>query len=452
MNRFAESMILRCRHPMRLLGSVLLVSAASAAEPVMYRGNAAHRANYEAAPIERPPRVKWKTALAGEVFSSPVVADGVAYVGSNHNRFYAIDVETGKIRWAMETLGAVNSSPAVADGVVYFGDFSGRFTALDAKTGTLKWVYRVHGERLFGAYGYSWAKRRKKYYADYCDVFLSSPTIVGDTVYYASGNGAVFALERGTGERKWNFATDDVIHTSPAVADGRLFVGGWDSYFYCLDAATGELLWKRKTGDDPEHHNAVGILSAPVVEGDTVYFGCRDAHLYALDVAKGTVRWKKQHGSSWVIASPVIVGDLICYQTSASLQFLALDKRTGETTYELRNRSWAFSSPVAAEHMVYFGTFAGDLNAFDTRTGKLRWVWQTDAARRNEHGFLDRFGAFDLNATAFAEWDPERMVEHLEKMYSVGGIVGTPLPHEDVILVPTTDGFLYALKAVPSSP
>lgn len=441
-------MVPRLRHFCVLLFTSLplVAAAASGAEPVMFRRDAAHRANYEVAPIRHAPRVKWKTALAGEVYSSPVAVDGVAYVGGAHNRFYAIDLATGKIRWQAETLGAASSSPAVADGVVYFGDASGRFHALDARTGAERWVHTVIGEHVYGACGLGGAPRRKKYYEDNFDVFLSSPVIVGDTVYYASGNGAIFALDRASGTPRWSCVTDDSIHCAPAVADGRLYVGGWDTYFYCLDAQTGALVWKFQTGDDPENHNQVGILSAPVVADGTVYFGCRDAHLYALDAATGALRWKHEHHGSWVIASPVIVGDLVCYTTSDSRQFLALDRHTGEIRHELPTRSWSFSSAVAAGDVVYFGTYAGDLNAFDTATGRLLWTWQTDAAKRDRFHLLDAQGACNPGPTIFANYDPENLVAVLEKLHSLGGILGTPFPCGDCLLVPTVDGFLYALE------
>ncbi|MFI8930724.1 PQQ-binding-like beta-propeller repeat protein [Streptomyces sp. NPDC053474] len=60
----------------------------------------------------------WATASSG---SSPAVAGGVVYVGSDDDNLYAVDAATGKKRWTFPTGHSVGSSPAVADGVVYFG-------------------------------------------------------------------------------------------------------------------------------------------------------------------------------------------------------------------------------------------------------------------------------------------------------------------------------------------
>lgn len=434
------------RRALRVLAFLLSTLPVLALPPAMYRGDAAHRANYDVPPLRERPAVKWKTPLAGEVFATPVVAGETVYVGSSHNRFYALALDTGAIEWTFEALGAVDASPAVADGIVYFGDFSGRLYALDARTGNKRWEHAELGERRFGAYSFGYPANPDKFTTDAFDLALASPVISGERVYYASGNGAILALDRTTGELQWRFVTNDVVHCAPAVADGRLYVGGWDGLFYCLDAATGEKLWTLPTGVDEQHHNQEGVLSAPVVEGDTVYFGGRDSYVYAVEAATGALRWKEHHGGTWVIASPVIVGDQLCYTTSDSRQFLVRDKRTGKLLHEEPTRSWSFSSPVAAGPVVYYATFAGDLNAFDTESRRVLWTWKTDAALRNELGFLGEDGAFDPNQTAFQPWDPDNIEALRQRFFSVGGIAGSPVPAGSLLLVPSVEGMLYALE------
>ena len=53
--------------------------------------------------------------------SSPAVANGVVYVGSNDGNVYALNASTGAMLWSYTTGGGVYSSPAVANGVVYVG-------------------------------------------------------------------------------------------------------------------------------------------------------------------------------------------------------------------------------------------------------------------------------------------------------------------------------------------
>jgi outer membrane protein assembly factor BamB len=54
------------------------------------------------------------------VNSSPAVADGKVYVGSQ-NKLYALNATTGALIWSYEAGNWVRSSPAVAEGILYVG-------------------------------------------------------------------------------------------------------------------------------------------------------------------------------------------------------------------------------------------------------------------------------------------------------------------------------------------
>ena len=75
------------------------------------------------------------------VNSSPAVANGVVYVGSDDNNVYALNASTGALLWSYTTGSTVVSSPAVANGVVYVGSSDDNVYALNASTGALLWSY-----------------------------------------------------------------------------------------------------------------------------------------------------------------------------------------------------------------------------------------------------------------------------------------------------------------------
>ena len=56
------------------------------------------------------------------MFSSPAVANGMVYVGSEDNNVYALNATTGAKLWSYTTGGEVLSSPAVANGVGLHGE------------------------------------------------------------------------------------------------------------------------------------------------------------------------------------------------------------------------------------------------------------------------------------------------------------------------------------------
>jgi outer membrane protein assembly factor BamB len=66
-------------------------------------------------------RLGWQYTTGLYVLSSPAVANGVVYVGSDDDNVYALNASTGALVWKYTTGNFVFSSPAVANGVVYVG-------------------------------------------------------------------------------------------------------------------------------------------------------------------------------------------------------------------------------------------------------------------------------------------------------------------------------------------
>jgi outer membrane protein assembly factor BamB len=96
------------------------------------------------------------------VRSSPAVANGVVYVGSEDHSLYALSAATGAKLWSYTTGDTVDSSPAVANGVVYGGSDAGGY-ALDAATGAKLWSYPTRS-------------------------LYSSPTVANGVFYFCSYN------------------------------------------------------------------------------------------------------------------------------------------------------------------------------------------------------------------------------------------------------------------------
>ena len=260
-----------------LLLCALLVCWPAHAQDAMFRGNPRHTGVYTGPGVPQFTRIKWQFHTRGQVFSSPVVAEGVLFVGSSDHFLYALDADSGALKWKFKTDGRITSSPAVSGGLVFFGSYDSNFYAVDAATGQLKWKFATAGERRFSATHLHGAEPAAESMPDPFDLYLSSPAVADGSVYFGSGDNNIYALDAASGALKWKFKTGDVVHASPALSDGTLFVGSWDSYFYALDSATGKEKWRFKTGEDPNIHNQVGIQSSAAVADGVVYFGCRDS-------------------------------------------------------------------------------------------------------------------------------------------------------------------------------
>ena len=98
----------------------------------MFRANPEHTGVYDNGGIEPGNTELWRFATGGIIYSSPSVANGVVYVGSDDKNLYAIDTVTGKEKWHFATGDHIYSSPSVANGVVYVGSNDKNLYAIGA--------------------------------------------------------------------------------------------------------------------------------------------------------------------------------------------------------------------------------------------------------------------------------------------------------------------------------
>jgi outer membrane protein assembly factor BamB len=422
--------------------AVLLPLSLAVAEPNMFRGGPSHLGVYTgAAGIST---VRWKFKTEGKVFSSPAVVDGVVYVGSSDHSVYALLAADGSVKWKATTGGAVNSSPAVVSGTAYFASLDGNLYAVNAADGKLRWKFATQGERRFTAPGIHGANPRNETMPDPYDVFHSSPTVVGDVVYFGSGDHHVYALNVSDGSLKWKFATGDVVHASPAVVAGVVYIGSWDRNLYALNAATGAAIWRFQTGDDPIIHNQIGIASSAAVADGLVFFGCRDGHFYALDAKTGHEKWNIDNHKGWVIASPAVRDGVVYFPTADGQRFKAVKAATGEVVFETGMKAVSFSSPAVAGDLAYFGTSDGWLHAVNLTTGRIAAEFQTDGSKANASKYIDANGR--IAGSVYPDSTLDGIIIGLERMFSLGSILSSPVVADGTVYFGSTDGSVYALR------
>ena len=296
-------------------------------------------------PTFRPGRKRWEFSAGDKVQTTPTVAGGVVYFGSNDHSFYAVDAATGKQRWAFASEGLMRSTATLANGLVYAGSTDNNLYALDAGTGRKRWAFRTGGS------------------------VDSSPVLVDGVLYFGSTDRNMYAVDALTGNKRWShrFSPDGLIELSPVVAGGLVYIGALGHDLYALDSATGKVRWTFPTGD------LVG--SSATVANGTVYFGSLDHHLYALDAAKGSKRWAFE--VEGVNSTPTVAGGAV-YFGADDERLYALDARTGAKRWAFRTGDLIDSSPAVAGGVVYTGSDDSHLYAVDAATGRQRWAFPTN--------------------------------------------------------------------------
>jgi outer membrane protein assembly factor BamB len=198
---------------------------------------------------------------------------GTIYVGNTGGAAYAINPD-GTQRWATPRGQSVWTTPAFGQGRESGNSFWGSVDlyafSLD-QNGGLRWQTFTPG------------------------YVTSSPALGSDgTVYVASFDHRLYALDPDTGQVRWSFLTDAHIYGSPALGSGpqgetsAIYIGSADGSVYALDPS-GRLLWRHDTGDPIRSSPVVG--RKPRGSGQIVYVGSSNGKLYALDAATGKRRW-----------------------------------------------------------------------------------------------------------------------------------------------------------------
>src|SRR6516165_5068842 len=90
----------------------------------------------------------FQTAVLESMETAPIVVNGVMFLTTSFNHFYAIDAATGQEFWHYKhKLGPIvtvccgnnNRGVAISEGKLFMGTIDAKLVALDAKTGNLLW-------------------------------------------------------------------------------------------------------------------------------------------------------------------------------------------------------------------------------------------------------------------------------------------------------------------------
>ncbi len=232
-------------------------------------------------------QVHWALQVSLHIESSPAIDGDTVYVGCgaiedpashkplSHPGFVlAVRISDGQERWRFDVADP-ESSPVVQDGVLYIGSgFNGQaVVALDTETDK--------PDRLL------W--RTPTPYP-----ITGAITLMGDTVIAGGGNGdfvyrdpkpagVVLALDRNSGAIRWQTDLPDAV-LGAVAAGSSLICPVANGQVVALDPATGARQWATSiSGHAP-------VLAACAVAGQSVYAVSQDGYLSRLDLTSGVLR------------------------------------------------------------------------------------------------------------------------------------------------------------------
>jgi outer membrane protein assembly factor BamB len=292
--------------------------------------------------------VQWRSRGDDVLMSSPIVADGLVFVGSGTNRqlyerkgsaawgrpsgnhWYAFRADTGAEVWEYKTVGEAMPSAAYENGILAFATGDNLAQAVDAATGKVLWTTRVPGVPTMASA-----------MIDRGMVFLAATR--GKPEVYDIDRSHTLALDLHTGAIRWSapYGNGDC---TPTIAQGLVFV--------------------ESANDGPK-----GPLEAT---------GTND--VVALDELTGRPRWHFHSAAGYFTAvgsnERAIAGTYdggVLYQSIPAIsQLVAFDAGTGRVRWTLRTSAPVKMSPVIYNGSVFFGDTSGVFYRLDSKTGAVR--------------------------------------------------------------------------------
>ncbi len=324
--------------------------------------------------------LNWKAATGGTILSSPVVANGIVYIGSYDGKVYAFNVATGTLRWSSYIGGSIQAPLTLASGLLYIAPIGPTLYALNASTGTTAWTATV------GSSGNG--------------ITSSSPLVVNNTVYIGAADAKLYAFNASTGQSLWTTTTlNNRIDASPTYDNGVVYLtatsaNNTDNNMYAINASNGTIEWTATLQGSSQSSPAIanglvyvgsaagavglqafnasgcgsstctpvwsasldgGVNSSAAVANGMVYIGTTNGTLYAFNTSNGGNPLWSYHTGASIYSTPAIANGVI-YVGSEDHSLYALNATTGAKLWSYATGNTLDSSPAVVNGVVYIGS------------------------------------------------------------------------------------------------
>jgi outer membrane protein assembly factor BamB len=168
--------------------------------------------------------------------SGPAGNDATAYVASwgspaGNKTIYSINLADGRVGWGFRSQGHITGQPIVHGAprqLVYFSTHEGKVYALEALGAFERAPFPSWMNETFGANS-------------------ADPTLAGDHLLVPSEEGSLYAYDRATGTKAWEYISGRPLKTGVAATERAVYFHN-EYGFHRLDAASGTLGWKLEEG------------------------------------------------------------------------------------------------------------------------------------------------------------------------------------------------------------
>ena len=282
------------------------------------------------------------------------------------------------------------------------------------------------------------------------ELLYLSPLDVGGTVYAASADGELLAVDAETGKLQWERGLNDRIFAGVGGDQAQLYLVTREADLVALSREDGRELWRSELPTE--------ALATPQSNGVLVVTQTTDGRVLAFDTATGEKRWQYDGVvpalSLRTAAAPLVGGDVVLASFSNG-KLIALSADAGQPLWqyevgqpqgrtELERLVDISGQPLVLDSAVMVSGYQGKLALVDIRTGQEIWSRKASSLNAPMVGGGNIYLS-SANGNVIAYRGADRRELWLQDALSWRQLT-QPAVYENYLIIGDYEGYLHVLS------